>query len=509
MDQAGARDAATRERAAAVSSRKGRCLCTGKLSSLHIVQLYAVHVSLKCRSASTLVSPQTVCAAGPLAMAPKAKKQEEARLRIEEELTATAKLEDEDLRRGLIERRLIASATADDKAITLKRLRLAAEKAAAEEKERKRVAALHLIRRRNIEARMVHEAQEEDAAENRRRAALRAAQAEADVSGLAAVLADADNTGARRALTEDWGSVAELYSHWGAPSLSPGQLLCGVRMIKSRQGGRLHSRPEAEMRAILSGTTARHTGKARAVAATSGACATALHSQHGTMSRHLLTGDGLPPDETELRLVSEMLQKGGYSDLSLAGDAATLHNIKKAAAHRPAPPAPHLLVKQAYTPPRRPQPPPIGQELPVWRAAPHIPAQPDAEAAVRGGLGDSAARGTRRVTKVYRNQALRAGRLDPRYSYWPPQPPTQPTTTAWGEAPTAALTVKSAPMTVKAAPLAARWHVTVGTGGGGPIAAGGGGGGGGVSGGEAAVGRRGRSLLSNDLQVAEPAEGEA
>ena len=328
-------------------------------------------------------------------MAPKKDKREEARLAVEESLIVQAEADDRETRRLIIERKLTASAAADDQAIEVEIARREAAEAARREAARLRKIAEMAAARTRIEKRIEKAARAEDAAEEVRRAALLAAQEAADISALAPTLSDASYIEARQLLTKEWEQLHPLYSHWGAQTVTPGQLLTGYRMVKTAQPSEVDT-----LRTYLSQLANGQLAEARTEAIAHSPAAADLRTNHGeAMVEHVRTAAGQREAEAEMRLLTKCLQPGGYSDRALASEPAVVGTLTGAAARRPAPKVvpPHAIVKQPFAPPARARPPALGQTPPAWRQAP------------------AATVGARRRQTSH---SMRACRFDARFSNW-------------------------------------------------------------------------------------------
>lgn len=341
---------------------------------------------------------------------PKPNKKEEARLLIEERLVAEAEADDRETKRSLVEARLVSQAQAADQAIADEIERRRKLEAARLEAERLRREKQMAAERARIESELVATAGAEDAALEAKLAALNAAQEAVDISAAADTLLDRSTEAARRVLTQDWERIGALYSHWGAPTLPPGALVAGYRYVVSSKGhggagGEPRASAEAEegVRELLTRLANEHVADARAGALARAPAAHALRRTHGDdMTQHIAAATGQPARESEMRLVSQLVRKGGYSERALAGEPTVLETL--AHAYRPPPDAPKVVVKRPYTKPPKAQAPPLGARAPIWRQAP--------SAAGRG-----------RKTPSH---SMRACRFDARFSHWPgPVVPTQ------------------------------------------------------------------------------------
>ena len=328
------------------------------------------------------------------AMAPKKNpKQEALRLEIEERLAQEAQADDVETKRLVIEQRLIAGANADDKAIADEIARIEAEILQRLEAERRKREAAQARRRIKIEQDMVAMAQEEDAAEEARREAVRLEQERHDLRTLSHTLCDQSTATQRAALTACWDRIASIYSSWG-DKVSPGSLSCGARLAQASV------RPE-DVRALV-----------------------------GQLMRGQQQADGLeaPPHGVDFRLLDVLLRRGGFSDLVLKRDDATLVKMAKAVdggrarekdGQRPhTPPSSHpLSYAAAFEPKPRPYPPVLQPSAPAWRMAPkpdHVTAARPAPPPVKGRVNPSLY-----ASPPHRGIAIREARHNPRFSYWP------------------------------------------------------------------------------------------
>ena len=329
-------------------------------------------------------------------MAPKAK-QEEARAKIEEELVREAEADDVETRRLVIESKLLAQAEAADKAIHDEIARREAAEAARRERERLRRIAMMDAARKRIEADLTRQAQDEDAEENARRAALLAAQEAADISALAPTLCDASYEHARVKLSSEWDRLGQLYTHWGSSTVTPGQLLAGYRMVKSSA---VEAEETALLRTYLSQLSNGRLADARADAVTHSPAVAALRTGFGEgMMRHVDTAANQAGTEAEMRLLAKCHEKGGYSERLSNGQGAILNTLAEAISRRPsnhrlAPPAP---VKRPYAVPARTRPPTLGQAAPAYRQAPAS---------------------THAARRRQASHAIRASHFNPRFSHW-------------------------------------------------------------------------------------------
>ena len=154
-------------------------------------------------------------------------KQEAARLVIEERLVLEAKLDDEEVARMKIEKRLVLLAQKADREAA------AAEKAEKErrEAERLRIEAEKAARRLKLEAGLVSEAQQADAAIEAAIEAARLEQERQDLAALRSALGDAELVLTCRALTIQWEHIEPLFRCWGSEQIGPREFLAGLQLL--------------------------------------------------------------------------------------------------------------------------------------------------------------------------------------------------------------------------------------------------------------------------------------
>ena len=154
-------------------------------------------------------------------------KQEAARLVIEERLVLEAKLDDEEVARMKIEKRLVLLAQKADREAA------AAEKAEKErrEAERLRIEAEKAARRLKLEAGLVSEAQQADAAIEAAIEAARLEQERQDLAALRSALGDAELVLTCRALTVQWEHIEPLFRCWGSEQIGPREFLAGLQLL--------------------------------------------------------------------------------------------------------------------------------------------------------------------------------------------------------------------------------------------------------------------------------------